>query len=121
MTPAEIKLRRTDSILKELIPEAIATLNDARVREIDVIDVKCSRGKSDAKVYIDPHDYSDSERNMFLRQLSKARPIIEEYCMRDQGWFRSPKLTFEFDDQLKKAKSIDDIFAKIEQERCAKK
>ncbi|MDD2951300.1 MAG: ribosome-binding factor A, partial [Sulfuricurvum sp.] len=36
MTPAQIKIKRTESILKELIPEAISQLSDARVREVDV-------------------------------------------------------------------------------------
>ena len=113
MTPAEIKLKRTESILKELIPEALSELNDARVREIDVIDVTCSKGRSDAKVYLDPHSYSDEERRTFLKQLKKARPIIEEYCSRDQGWFRCPKFAFLFDDQMQKSKNIEDLFAKI--------
>jgi len=113
VTPAEIKLKRTESILKELIPEALSGLNDARLREIDVIDVACSRGRSDAKVYLDPHTYSDEERRIFLKQLSKARPIIEEHCSRDQGWFRCPKFTFVFDEQMQKSKNIEDLFAKI--------
>ncbi len=117
MTPAEIKLKRTESILCELIPEALSELNDARLRELDVIEVKCSRGRSDAKVYLDPHDYTDEERTVFLRQLRKARPIIEEYCLRDQGWFRSPKLAFEFDDQIEKSKNLEELFKKISKER----
>ena len=117
MTPAQIKLKRTESILAELIPEALSQLNDARLRELDVIEVTCSRGRSDAKVYLDPHFYSDEERRVFLKQLSKARPIIEEHCLRDQGWFRCPKLTFLFDDQLKKAQTIESLFAQIEKEK----
>lgn len=113
MTPAEIKLKRTESILKELIPEALSGLNDARLREIDVIDVVCSKGRSDCKVYLDPHNYSEEDRRVFLKQLSKARPIIEEHCSHDQGWFRAPKFTFEFDDQLKKSKNIEDLFSQI--------
>ena len=113
MTPAQIKLKRTESILKELIPEALSELNDSRLRELDVIDVTCSKGRSDAKVYLNPHTYSDEERRLFLKQLKKARPIIEEYCSRDQGWFRSPKFAFVFDDQLQKSKNIEDLFAKI--------
>ena len=113
MTPAEIKLKRTESILKELIPEALSELNDSRLREIDVIDVTCSKGRSDAKVYLDPHTYSDEERRTFLKQLRKARPIIEEYCSRDQGWFRCPKFAFLFDDQIQKSKDIENLFAKI--------
>ncbi|MEA1920888.1 MAG: 30S ribosome-binding factor RbfA [Campylobacterota bacterium] len=113
MTPAEIKVKRTESILKELIPEALSGLNDARLREIDVIDVQCSKGRSDAKIFLDPHNYSEEERRTFLKQLKKARPIIEEHCSRDQGWFRSPIFTFVFDDHLEKSKTIEDLFAKI--------
>ncbi len=116
MTPAEIKRKRTDAILQELIPEALSQLNDARLHELDVIEVRCARGRSDAKVYLDPHDYTDEERNAFLRQLRKARPVIEDYCMKDQGWYRCPKLAFFFDDQLKKAQSIEALFKQIEKE-----
>lgn len=113
MTPAEIKLKRVDSILQELIPEAFSQLNDSRVREMDVIEVRCSRGKSDAKVYLDPHDYTQEERHEFLKQLKKARPIIEDHCMKDQGWYKCPTLTFIFDDQLEQSKRIEDLFKQI--------
>ncbi|MBD3809643.1 MAG: 30S ribosome-binding factor RbfA [Sulfuricurvum sp.] len=117
MTPAQIKLKRTESILKELIPEAIGQLSDARVREVDVIDIHCSRGRSDAKVYLHPHDYTPQERTLLLKLLGKARPVIEEYCMKDQGWFRSPKLTFVFDDTLERTKNIEALFAQIAKEK----
>ncbi len=113
MTEAEIKLKRTESILLELIPEALGSLNDKRLHQLDVIDVKCSRGRSDAKVYIDPASFTQEEKSEFLKLLKKARPIIETFCMKDQGWFRSPKFTFEFDEQLKKAQSIEELFKKI--------
>ena len=113
MTPAQIKLKRTESILQELIPEGMTQLNDARLHELDVIEVVCSRGRSDAKIYLDPHSYTEKERNFFLSQLSKARPFIENYCMADQGWFKSPKFTFVFDDQLKKSQQVEDLFKKI--------
>jgi ribosome-binding factor A len=120
MTPAQIKLKRTESILKELIPEALNELSDARLHEIDVVDVQCSKGRSDAKVYLDPQQYSDEERRFFLNQLSKARPVIEEYCLQDQGWYRCPKLAFEFDEQFEKSKKIEDLFAMIEKQKHKK-
>ncbi|RUM64821.1 MAG: 30S ribosome-binding factor RbfA [Sulfurimonas sp.] len=120
MTPAEIKIKRTDAILAELIPEALSSLNDARLRELDVIEVRCSRGKSDAKVYLDPHHYSEEERRIFLKQIRKARPIIEDYCMKDQGWFRSPTLEFVFDDHFQKTQQIEELFKKISKERHGK-
>ncbi|MDQ1268306.1 MAG: ribosome-binding factor [Campylobacterota bacterium] len=116
MTEAQIKVKRTESILLELIPEALGSLNDERLHELDVIDVKCSRGRSDAKVYLDPTSYSEAQKNEFLKLLRNARPIIETYCMKNQGWFRSPKFTFEFDEQMKKAQSIEELFKKIAKE-----
>ena len=113
MTEAQIKLKRTESILCELIPEALGSMNDKRLHELDVVDVKCSRGKSDAKVYIDPSDFSDDEKRSYLKLLNKARPIVETYCLKDQGWFRCPKFTFEFDEQLEISKNIEELFKKI--------
>ncbi|MEW5831423.1 MAG: 30S ribosome-binding factor RbfA [Campylobacterota bacterium] len=117
MTPAEIKLKRTESVLKELIPEAISQLSDERLREVDVVDVQCSKGRSDAKVYLDPSVFSPEEQRVFLKLLEKARPLIEEYCMREQGWFRSPKLAFVFDDTLERSKKIEALFAQIAKEK----
>ncbi len=117
MTEAQIKLKRTESILKELIPEALSSLNDARLHELIVVDVKCSKGRSDAKVFLDPDYYSNKEQALLLRQLKKARPIIEDFCMKDQGWYRCPKLSFEFDEHYQKAQRIEELFKKIAGEK----
>ncbi len=116
MTEAQIKLKRTESILLELIPEALGQLNDKRLHELDVVEVKCSRGKSDAKVYINPSSFDESEKRTYLKQLNKARPLVETFCLKDQGWYRCPKLTFEFDEQLKKSQNIENLFKKIAKE-----
>ncbi len=116
MTEAQIKLKRTESLLAEIIPEALAQLNDNRLHELSVIEVKCSRGRSDAKVYIDPSSFTEEEKRVYLKQLRKARPIIEDFCLKDQGWYRCPKLAFEFDEQLKKSQTIEELFKKISKE-----
>lgn len=117
MTQAAIKVKRTESILQELIPEALSSLNDARMHELDVIDVKCSRGRSDAKVYVDPSYFTEEEKLFYTKQLKKVSPIVEDYCMKDQGWFKSPKLTFLFDDLIKQTQKVEDLFKQIEKER----
>ena len=116
MTEAQIKLKRTESLLLQLIPEALSSLNDKRLHELNVVEVKCSRGRSDAKVYIDPSDFSDADKRTYMKQLRKARPIVENFCLKDQGWFRCPNLTFEFDEQFKKSQNIEDLFKKIAKE-----
>jgi len=113
MTEAQIKVKRTESILQEIIPEGLGQLNDNRLHEIDIVEVKCSKGRSDAKVYIDPSYFSDEEKRTIKRQLRKARPIVENYCMKDQGWFKCPTLKFEFDEQLKITQNLEDLFKKI--------
>jgi len=113
MTEAQIKLKRTESVLAELIPQALAAMNDKRLHDLNIIEVKCSRGKSDAKVYIDPVEYTEQEKRDYLKLLRKARPIVETHCLKDQGWYRCPKFTFEFDEHLKQAQNIDDLFKKI--------
>ncbi len=116
MTEAQIKLKRTESLLCKLIPESLASLNDKRLHDLDVIEVKCSRGRSDAKVYINPNEYSEQEQRDYLKLLRKAKPIVETYCLKDQGWYRCPKLSFEFDTLLKKSQNIEDLFKKIAKE-----
>jgi ribosome-binding factor A len=113
MTEAQIKLKRTESLLEELIPEALGSLNDKRLHELDILEVKCSRGKSDAKVYINPASFSEEEKRNYLQLLKKARPIVETYCLKDQGWYRCPQFTFEFDEQLKKSKELEELFKRI--------
>jgi len=116
MTEAQIKLKRTESVLLELIPQALGTMNDKRLHELDILEVVCSRGKSDAKVYINPHEYTEQEKRDNLKLLRKARPIIETYCLKDQGWYRCPKFTFEFDEQLAKTQKLEDLFKQISKE-----
>ena len=116
MTEAQIKLKRTESILLELIPEALSTLSDNRLHEISVVEVKCSKGRSDAKVYLDPSFFDEKEKTILLKQLKKARPIIEDYCMKDQGWFRCPKLAFEFDEHFQKTQRLEELFKQISKE-----
>jgi len=113
MTEAQIKLKRTESVLLELIPQALGSLNDKRLHALDIVEVNCSRGKSDAKVYIHPYNLTELEKNDYLKLLRKARPLVETFCLKDQGWYRCPKFTFEFDEQIEKTKNLDELFKKI--------
>ena len=58
-------------------------------------------------------NYTEQEKRDYLKLLRKARPIVETYCLKDQGWYRCPKFTFEFDEQLEKVKNIEELFKKI--------
>lgn len=116
MNPAEIKKLRTESLLVELIPEALSQLGDERLHDLSVTAVVCSKGRSDAKVYLDPSIYTKEEEQRILNQLIKAKNSIEGYCKNDQGWFRCPGLSFEFDHQLERSNTVEALLAKAKAE-----
>ncbi|MCF6201664.1 MAG: 30S ribosome-binding factor RbfA [Hydrogenimonas sp.] len=116
MTTEEIKRHRTESVLRELIPEALSQLGDERLRGLTVTEVVCSRGRSDADVYLDPTGIEESEQGVILKQLKKVTKGLEAYCLKAEGWFKSPKFHFKFDRELERVKRMDELFLIIEKE-----
>ncbi len=117
MTQEEIKRKRAESILKEVIPEALSSLSDERINSLSITEVVCSKGRDDAKVYLEKQYFTPSEQNEVLKQLKKASSYIRGHISRSEGWFRAPKLTFIFDDHYEKVSRMEELFAKIAQQR----
>ena len=117
MTQEEIKRHRVESVLKEIIPEALATLDDSRINSLLVTDVVCSKGRSDAKVYLDKSFLTEAEQNEALRQLRKVAGYIQNHCKQSEGWFKAPRFTFEFDEQLEKQSRMEELFKQILQRK----
>ncbi len=113
MTHEEIKRHRVESVLKELLPEAFSTLNDERINSLTVTDVKCSKGRSNAKVYLDKSFLNAKEQGEALRQLRKVGAHLQNHCKQSEGWFKAPIFTFEFDEQLEEVSRIEDLFKQI--------
>ena len=82
MTHEEIKRHRTESVLKEIIPEALGSLSDDRINGLCVTDVVCSKGRSDAKVYLDKSFLTPKEQGEALRQLRTVSGYIQNHCSR---------------------------------------
>ncbi len=120
MTQEEIKRHRVESVLKEIIPEALGTLDDERINGLSVTDVVCSKGRSDAKVYLDTSFLSPKEQHEALKQLRKVANYISNHCKQSEGWFKAPRLTFMFDDQLEKVTRIEELFKQIERRKKPK-
>ena len=114
MTQEEIKRHRVESVLKELLPEAFSSLNDERINSLAVNDVKCSKGRSNAKVYLDKSFLNEKEQGEALKQLRKVGAYLQNHCKQSEGWFKAPIFTFEFDHQLEKVSRIEDLFKQIE-------
>jgi len=117
MTQEEIKRHRVESVLKEIIPEALATLDDERINTLLVTEVVCSKGRSDAKVYLDKSFLNEAEQSEALKQLRKVAGYIQNHCKQSEGWFKAPRFTFEFDEQLEKQRRMEDLFNQIAQRK----
>jgi len=117
MTQEEIKRHRVESVLKEIIPEALATLDDSRINALLVTDVVCSKGRSDAKVYLDKSFLTPKEQSEALRQLRIVAGYIQNHCKQSEGWFKAPRFTFEFDEQLEKQSRMEELFRQISKTR----
>jgi ribosome-binding factor A len=116
MTQEEIKRHRVESILKEIIPEALGTLDDPLLNTLGVTDVVCSKGRSDAKVYLDKSVLNADEQKLILKKLHSLSNYIQNHCKQAEGWFKAPYMTFEFDEQPDKISHLEKLFAKIHKE-----
>jgi len=113
MTQEEIKRHRVESVLREILPEALATLDDARINSLTVTDVVCSKGRSDAKVYLDKSFLNQKEQGEALKQLRVVSGYIQNHCKQSEGWFKAPRFTFEFDELLEHQSRMEELFNQI--------
>lgn len=112
-----INLQRTESLLMELVPEALSTLSDSRINTLAVTGVDCKNGKYDARVYFDGSDYNDAEIKVIIQLLKKANSRIKSYVLSSTGWYKCPNFTFINDTSLEQSLHIEALFAKISKEK----
>lgn len=108
-----VKIAKVESLLKELVPQALASLDDASIATLVVLDVRCSKGKYDAKVYLDKSLYDEAEQKELLKRLKKASGLIKAYCLNATNWYRCPDFHFIFDDGVDKAMHMQELFKQI--------
>lgn len=101
----------------ELLPEALATLNDSRINTLAITGVNCKNGKYDATVYFDGSDYNNAELKEINQLLIKANGRIKSYILTSTGWYKCPNFKFVNDDSLEESKNIEALFAKIAREK----
>ncbi|MGM0622782.1 MAG: 30S ribosome-binding factor RbfA [Campylobacterota bacterium] len=111
-----IKLAKVESLLKEVLPEALATLDDKELSGLSVLDVRCSKGKYDAKVYLDKSFFSPKEQKELQKRLKKANGLIKAYVLNATSWYRCPEFNFIFDDVVDKTMHLEQLFKQIEKE-----
>lgn len=112
-----INLQRTESLLMELVPEALSTLLDSRINSLPITEVNCKNGKYDATVYFDGSDYDKNEINQIVSLLKKAQGRIKSHILASTGWYKCPDFKFVNDTSLEKSKNIEALFAQIKKEK----
>jgi len=113
MNQAEIKRKRTESALKELLPQAFAMLDDEQLNTLNVTEVICSRGRYDSKVYLDKTNIDEAEQERIIGKLNRVTGFLKNYVKESEGWYRSPNFKFVFDDYMDNIKRIDELFEQI--------
>ena len=116
MNQAELRRLRTQSVLKELIPQALGTLEDPYLRGLCVTDVECKKGRYDAFVSLDKMMLDEREQEYVLNHLKRVAGHIADFCAEAEGWYRAPALHFKFDDGLEYQNRMDDLFDKVAEE-----
>lgn len=114
MKEKSINLQRTESLLMELVPEALSSLDDGLINSLAITEVDCKNGKYDAKVYFDGSDYDEKEIKLIQKSLRKANGAIKSYILGATSWYKCPNFEFIVDDMLEKKARLDELFAKIE-------
>jgi len=113
MDNKSVNLQRTESLLEELIPEALSSLNDHRITSLTITEVDCKNGKYDAKVYYDGSDFDKAELKEIRMALRKANGAIKSYILNATSWYKCPDFTFLVDDMMEKRARIEDLFSQI--------
>lgn len=113
MNNKSVNLQRTESLLEELIPEALSSLNDHRITSLTITEVDCKNGKYDAKVYYDGSDFDKAELKEIRMSLRKANGAIKSYILNATSWYKCPDFTFLVDDMMEKRARIEDLFSQI--------
>jgi len=111
-----INVQRTESLLMELIPEALSGMNDNRINGLTITEVSCKNGKYDADVYFDASDFSKQEQQQIKSLLSKVNGRLKAYCLASTGWYKCPNFKFIPDDSLEKANNLEALFKQIRKE-----
>ena len=115
-----INLQRTESLLMELIPQALSQLSNSKINSLPITGVNCKNGKYDAIVYFDGSDFDKNEVKEVIESLKKANGRIKSDVLASTGWYKCPNFKFELDTSLEKSKNIEDLFAKIKKDKTNK-
>lgn len=115
-----IRQQRVSELLFEELGILIANeLKDPRLSYVDVTHVRVSPDLRSARVYVYHWD-KDVPREQVLKALKKAAPFLRSQLAARCGLRQVPELLFYYDDTPEQAARVDQILAKIAEERAGR-
>ena len=108
-----IRNLKNQSMLKDVLQEAICSLSDTRINTLSVTKVKCSNGKYFARILLDSTLIEPQQRIVIIKLLKKANNTIRKYVQSSISWYRIPNFEYEFDLELENINRLDSILKQI--------
>lgn len=100
--------RRIDHLLREVIGERIARLNDPRLRAVTVVEVRASKDTAVADVFVQLHG-SERAQAQALDGLEAARPVLQGAINAELSLRNTPVLRFIRDDSIDRAMRLEEL------------
>ncbi len=94
----------------------MGSLDDERINSLTVTNVVCSKGRYDAKVYLDKTGLTELEQREAVSQLKRVIPYIKQYIRESEGWYKAPNFTFEFDEEIDRIGRMERLFKQVNKE-----
>lgn len=100
--------RRIDGLLREVIGERIAQLNDPRLRGVTVVEVRASKDTAVADVFVQLRGGAPA-RQRALDGLEAARPVLQGAVNSELSLRNTPVLRFIHDESIDRASRIEEL------------
>jgi ribosome-binding factor A len=109
------RLRRVESLAREVLGELISTLKDPRVGFATVTAVRVSADLRHARVLIGVLG-DEEEQQRTMDGLDSAQPFLRAELSRQMRLRYSPELTFELDRGAETAERVESILKRVRAE-----
>ncbi|MCX6391558.1 MAG: 30S ribosome-binding factor RbfA [Actinobacteria bacterium] len=100
--------RRIDGLLREVLGERIARLNDPRLRAVTVVEVRASKDTAVADVFVQLHGNEKAQARA-LDGLEAARPVLQAAVNDELSLRNTPVLRFIHDESIDRANRIEQL------------
>ncbi|HQN69305.1 MAG TPA: 30S ribosome-binding factor RbfA, partial [Anaerolineaceae bacterium] len=118
--PPPLRMKRINDRIKEILSVVLLTkIEDPRLMDVSVTDVRVDRELDYANIYVSSLD-KDADQDEILEALSRASGYLKYEISQEIDLRIMPKLRFFWDPTPQRADRIDALLAQIRAENEAK-